>query len=439
MNHAGPYAFDYQFDAAGNRTQLAKDGVTTYYEHNTLNQLTFAKTTDDRLTYYTYQEDGALDTKHDGEAWSYFMWDVDEAVSQIEVLREAGFSHRLTNNYDAEMKRVYHKDLQLDPHTAWGSLDYIYDGEKIASATPDSGVVHPGEEYQYANEGASVYSSLLAQSHGALEEPGVMAWVHSWHLFDALGSTIGVVDADGDLTATKLYDAFGNLLSPYDSDGHPYNYVGAYGYYDESFDLMLLWHRWYDPKIGRFGSRERLPTVSSVFSPERDAFDAIAWTVSDFRARGEATGLVGPERARLLLRARHGSYSYCGSSPLNFVDAAGEFPQWIIAMGQWLGQYWWAVGGAAGALVILVHIGGHWFIHALFGAHEEGLLCPGNQARFQSAWKWAKLGNRERCMEECEKICLYAADSWDCLRACTKGCAHYAPLAGGGQLTHTAT
>ncbi|MEN6547773.1 MAG: RHS repeat domain-containing protein, partial [Armatimonadia bacterium] len=34
----GLYAFDYRFDAAGNRTQLTKNGETTYYEYNTLNQ-----------------------------------------------------------------------------------------------------------------------------------------------------------------------------------------------------------------------------------------------------------------------------------------------------------------------------------------------------------------------------------------------------------------
>ncbi|MEN6347464.1 MAG: RHS repeat-associated core domain-containing protein, partial [Armatimonadia bacterium] len=37
----------------------------------------------------------------------------------------------------------------------------------------------------------------------------------------------------------------------------PYQYVGAYGYLTEPLpNLMLLWHRWYDAGVGRFGSRD---------------------------------------------------------------------------------------------------------------------------------------------------------------------------------------
>lgn len=119
-NDAGLYAFDYQFDAAGNRTQLTKDGVTTYYEYNTLNQLTFTKTTNDELTCYTYQEDGALDRKHDGEGWVYYQWGVDEALTEIKAP-----SGELTGAYDAEMKRAWRAQDTTPTH-------FVFDGEKIA-------------------------------------------------------------------------------------------------------------------------------------------------------------------------------------------------------------------------------------------------------------------------------------------------------------------
>jgi len=66
------------------------------------------------------------------------------------------------------------------------------------------------------------------------------------------------------LTDTRLYDAFGNLLSSTGSATTPFEYVGAYGYYNEpGVDLMLLWHRWYEEGTGRFGSRDQLEALTS--------------------------------------------------------------------------------------------------------------------------------------------------------------------------------
>ena len=39
----GLYAFDYRFGATADRTQLTKNGETTYYQYNTLNQLTLER------------------------------------------------------------------------------------------------------------------------------------------------------------------------------------------------------------------------------------------------------------------------------------------------------------------------------------------------------------------------------------------------------------
>ena len=78
-----------------------------------------------------------------------------------------------------------------------------------------------------------------------------------WYLFDALGSTIGITDADGALVASKLYDAFGNVLAETGTDHDPYHYVGAYGYCEEpELPIALLWHRWYEKTTGRFVSRD---------------------------------------------------------------------------------------------------------------------------------------------------------------------------------------
>ena len=225
LNSAGSglYAFDYSFDAAGNRTQMTKDGVTTYYEYNNLNQLTAEKKTTGELTYYTYQQDGALATKHEAAGWSYFTWDVDESLTQV-----ATPATQLENAYDAEMKRVRRTEGNQATY-------FAFDGEKLVLSAAPGGVT------QFLSEGPSIYSPLLSH-HGS----------DFFYLFDALGTTLGLTDSSGLLTDTFLYDAFGNALNRTGSTVTPYQYVGAFGYFDEAeIGMMNLRRRWYDPRVGR--------------------------------------------------------------------------------------------------------------------------------------------------------------------------------------------
>ena len=231
----GLYSFSYEFDASGNRALLTKNGLTTYYEYNSLNQLALTETTEGALTYYTYQADGAVETKHDASGWTYYTWDVDESLTDI----AAGDSD-LSGAYDADMKRV-----SRDEDDA--ATGFVFDGEKLLRSVPASGATT-----HFVSEGDSVYSPLI----GSMQVNG--GGTGAWHLFDALGTTIGLSDADGALTDTRLYDAFGNLLGSTGSATTPFEYVGAYGYYNEpDVDFMLLWHRWYEQGVGRFGSHDR--------------------------------------------------------------------------------------------------------------------------------------------------------------------------------------
>ncbi|MEN6545032.1 MAG: hypothetical protein ABFE07_03230, partial [Armatimonadia bacterium] len=228
----GLYAFDYRFDAAGNRTQLTKNGETTYYEYNTLNQLTLERSTAGALTYYQWQADGALERQQDARGTTYFTWDVDESLKGIAT--PAG---SLRNAYDAEMKRVWREEDSAVTY-------FAFDDEKLVLSRPVQGAAT-----HFVSEGPSVYDALVA--HRLESDPATQAW----YLPDALGTTLGLTGGAGLLTDTFLYEAFGNTLHSSGIGGDPYNYVGAYGYYQDTFALHLLWHRWYDAAAGRFGSR----------------------------------------------------------------------------------------------------------------------------------------------------------------------------------------
>ena len=119
---------------------------------------------------------------------------------------------------------------------------YVFDGEKIARVEqPEAGT----RDF-YVQEGESIYSPLVSVHDQAAD-------AHYWCLFDALGSTMGLVDGSGNLCGKLQYDAFGNVLEEENVPRSAFlKYVGAYQYMPEEFEgMMLLWHRWYDPTVGR--------------------------------------------------------------------------------------------------------------------------------------------------------------------------------------------
>ncbi|HMO81055.1 MAG TPA: RHS repeat-associated core domain-containing protein [Pyrinomonadaceae bacterium] len=74
----------------------------------------------------------------------------------------------------------------------------------------------------------------------------------NYFLADHLGSTNGLADATGSLTATTGYDAFGNVTNP----AFPSRYQFTGREFDSLVQLQFSRARFYDPKLGRFISED---------------------------------------------------------------------------------------------------------------------------------------------------------------------------------------
>ena len=70
---------------------------------------------------------------------------------------------------------------------------------------------------------------------------------------DHLGSTNGLTDGTGALTASTSYDSFGN---PTGSLPTRYQFTGRE--YDADAGLQYSRARWYDPNLGRFISEDAI-------------------------------------------------------------------------------------------------------------------------------------------------------------------------------------
>ena len=106
----------------------------------------------------------------------------------------------------------------------------------------------------------------------------------SYYTFDPQGNVSQVLESDGDIASSQLYDAYGTSL--YGSAAYPYGFGSQSGYYtDAETGLQLLTHRYYDPDEGRFLNRDPI---------------------------GYAGGM--------------NLYAYVGNNPVNDLDPAGLCP-----------------------------------------------------------------------------------------------------------------
>lgn len=80
---------------------------------------------------------------------------------------------------------------------------------------------------------------------------GSNGFVH-YYVYDFRGSTVALVDADGEVTNRYAYDEYGKVVYQQDStDSNPFLFCGAYGGMSEG-DFYYMRARFYDPSTGRF-------------------------------------------------------------------------------------------------------------------------------------------------------------------------------------------
>jgi RHS repeat-associated protein len=144
-----------------------------------------------------------------------------------------------------------------------------------------------------------------------------------WYLYDGLGSVVGEVDEDGDVTYAAKYDVYGAVRGSTGSSNSQHKFCGSLGHMTEgdTGGLIYMRARWMDPVTGRFVS-------------EDPAGDGVNW------------------------------YAYCDNNPINRYDYDGcEWNQdkWTGKGGKWIrldsphgqGQYhlhWGQHGNKWGAI-----------------------------------------------------------------------------------------
>src|SRR5687768_17003279 len=104
-----------------------------------------------------------------------------------------------------------------------------------------------------------VVSDVVGGSTTTNYLPGISSRTGGTSTFSHSGIKNGILQTNSSQsnTATKRYDAFGNEFSPSGTWQTRFDYGGGFGYQrDDESGYKLLGHRYYDPEIGRFLTRD---------------------------------------------------------------------------------------------------------------------------------------------------------------------------------------
>jgi RHS repeat-associated protein len=200
---------------------------------------------------YTYDAEGNITSKTDGNTTWNYAWDNRNRMVQVEVVTAAA-TVVVHFRYDVFNRRTMMEvDSTGTGYTNYREM-YFYDGDDVILDVVDvdgDGGNHPWANVAYLH-GPAV-DQVLAQdrlTHNAGDPNRVY-----WFVQDNLNSTRDLIDNAGNRDQHYAYDGFGNVVS------------GAWGftrymYTGREADLYSVLqynrNRWYDPAVGRWMSED---------------------------------------------------------------------------------------------------------------------------------------------------------------------------------------
>lgn len=236
----------YTYDAAGNRRTVETAAGTATYTYQSGYRLT-AVSGPEGSESYAYDADGRVQSIARGGRTLTFGYDA------LDRLRSAGGDSTMSFSWDAEGRRVL-------------ATSAAGERRSLIAPMPGSGLESPHLVTDGAGNLAAgyVYAGPLPLLRFGPDGP-------VYYLTDGMGSVVGLTDGAGTVAAELSYDAFGNLRS---SEGPQREVPAAVGgdfrfhgaWLDAELGLYNLRAREYDPRVGRFLSRD--PAEPALENPE---------------------------------------------------------------------------------------------------------------------------------------------------------------------------
>jgi RHS repeat-associated protein len=267
----------FAYDAAGNRLKTTDNGRVTVYVANANNQYT-AISEDGAQHEPDYDKSGNL--LHD--ATRKLTWDADIHLLAVETRAEGAIPNSAIRNphsaikesfrYDALHRRVARNEsakgtTTLFIHDGWNVIaEYETSPRLPVSPSPSLRAKHVwGEDLSRTLQGAGGIGGLLASTHFRSPERAQPASPTTdlgtpitalFLSYDSNGNVILLTDAACRAAARYRYDAFGQTLTASGPAATLNRYRFSTKPVEASSGLAYYGYRYYDPRTGRWPSRD---------------------------------------------------------------------------------------------------------------------------------------------------------------------------------------
>ena len=286
-----PRSTDYDYDLAGNRTELTIGTNDFGYSVNELNQVTAISSNGTNLAVLLYDADGNL--TNDGA----FVYDYDaenRLVLATPLVAVTG-SLAVVSQYDyldrRFLKEVYRWEaagwqMARRHHFIWDRNLPVYEKQEDGSGQVIREINYGwGLDLSESRQGAHGVGGLQMMF---VSEAGTTRSYSCW--YDLNGNLTELVNESGAIAAHYQYNAYGQVIGEWADTNDSFAVSNAFGfstkYTDKETGLVYFGRRFYSPMLGRWMNRDPIE--------ESGGYNLYAYGLNDPVNRFDPNGEVAP-------------------------------------------------------------------------------------------------------------------------------------------------
>jgi RHS repeat-associated protein len=206
-------------------------GDNTTYLYNELNHLTKSTKDGTTTTTYSYDLNGNLTKKIAGTNTSTYEYDAENMMTKVTAP-------------SATVSYTYSNGLRVKRVKGDATTKYYYDGIKVLMERNTSTIA------TYTLDPIRPIGHIISSRRGTSD--------YYYH-YNHLGNVKNLTDAEESVIVSYTHEAFGNILSGSSANN---TYGLTTKEWDTDPDLYYFAARWYDPVVGRFISRDPVPSIN---------------------------------------------------------------------------------------------------------------------------------------------------------------------------------